>query len=122
MKKGVLACMTVWQLLFGATAFAGEYDGIWITPGSPWFYQVYSNGNTLIFTEIDSDFLTCDVLVGALQGNLGTVQFMTDADGSNCQFTVEFTSATTGAYTVTSCTRLHNLPPIGTSVSIQKLL
>lgn len=122
MRKLLLACLTVWLLMFGGAAWAGEYDGIWITPGDPWYFQVYSNGSTIVFTEIDSTFLTCDVLAGTLDGNLGSVQHLTDTDGSNCHFSIEFTSTTTGTFTVTSCTRSNNSPPIGVPVSIQKLL
>jgi len=123
MKKRLMAGLIFGVLMFGGVAWAGEYDGVWQTPDYSMYFMIYNTGNTLVFTEIDSAFLTCDVLAGQLTGNIGSVQYLTDSDDSNCRVAINFTSTTTGTYTFTDCSRhSQNTPPVGVAMSMQKLL
>ena len=104
-------------------AQAGEYDGIWMIPDYPMYFMVYNTDSTLVVTEIDSTFLTCDVLVGQMSGNVGTVQHLVHNDNSDIQANIAFDSPTTATFVVTGCSgNCTNAPPIGAALSFQKIL
>ena len=120
LRSLVIACI----IGFCGVAQAGEYDGIWVTPDIPMIYFiVYNTDNTLVVTEIDSSLLTCDVLIGQMNGSLGSVQHVVKNDNSYIRANINFTSPTTATLVIKDC--LGNCPDpslIGVGLSFLRIL
>ena len=124
MKKKIFVGIFVGMISFGGIAQAGEYDGIWRMPDMPILhFMIYNTNSTLVVTELDSTFLTCDVLVGQMNGNVGTVQHLINNDDSNIQATIIFITPTTATFVATGCSgNCTNTPPVGVEFPFLKLL
>lgn len=93
----------IWLVPLTAQA-AGPYDGIWVVNQVPDMYvTINQSGDEVVVLTLFTDTGQWNALTGQMQGDQVELSYVVSVNGVTAVYLVEFTSATTGTTTLTSC-------------------
>jgi hypothetical protein len=121
-KRWVIVCAVLSFFPFAATAYAGQYDGIWVSsidPGT--LTSIYDDGGgTIVAISLHIADNYYDVYLGTLSGNTATMSSLIAEE--NAVVRVTFTSLNTASVTIVSCEPASACGlPDGTTFQFNKL-